>query len=691
MHGSLLVRVVLLGAVLSPAAERALPGAEKVDRTLGLVVMDPLAAPLTCACVAGYAQRKYERLAEYLERQTGRSVQLVFGESLESALRGHDQLPVDVIIGKDSVVRADAKAAGLKVTARASLTGKDGLTTQTGLFVVPTKDPAHKVNDLAGYRIFFGPPACAEKYAAAVELLKANRIPLPKPMETSAACSDGACRILELGAGVRSAAVISSYAQPLLEGCGTIKKGELRVIGETQPVPFVAAFFTNRLSRKERRQVESALLAVGQDQTLCAALESLIGFIPLAAKPAKEPPAAPQMPAKTTGLQPAVSEGWTGWRGPRRDGLCTTLPRTLAPQPKILWEQKLAGPGLGGVAATEKYVLIGDRDLDNFADVFRCYLAADGTPLWTVQYPAIGKLDYGNTPRATPLIQGQYAYLFGAFGDLHCVRLETGEIVWMKNLRIEFGDTSKLVWGACSSPLWADGKLIVNPGAPAASLAALDPETGDVIWKTPGGLAGFGSLILATFGGVQQIVGHDRMSLGGWDLATGKRLWQLVPPNDGDFNVPTPIQVADRLLVTTENNGTRLYAFDAQGKILPTPVAQNDDLTPDISTPVVVRDRVFCVCRALYCLDLQRDLKAQWIGTDAAFRNYAAVIGNDDRLLVIGAGGELVLVDARSERFDVVSRCRVWDEGQAELYAHPALVGRRLYLRGESALACLAL
>jgi hypothetical protein len=36
------------------------------------------------------------------------------------------------------------------------------------------------------------------------------------------------------------------------------------------------------------------------------------------------------------------------------------------------------------------------------------------------------------------------------------------------------------------------------------------------------------------------------------------RLWRLVPAFDGDFNVPTPIAVDGKLLVSTENNGTRL-------------------------------------------------------------------------------------------------------------------------------------
>ncbi len=118
--------------------------------------MDPLAAPLSCPCVEGYAQRKYEKLAEYLEPLLGRPVRLTFSESLSVALKGKAEGRADLIIGKDSVVRADAKSVNLKVTALASLTGKDGATSQTGLFVVPAADPAKKVADLAGYRIFFG-------------------------------------------------------------------------------------------------------------------------------------------------------------------------------------------------------------------------------------------------------------------------------------------------------------------------------------------------------------------------------------------------------------------------------------------------------------------------------------------------------------------------------------------------------
>src|SRR5262249_23211146 len=159
-----------------------------------------------------------------------------------------------IAIGKDSVVRHDAAACKLEVTPLARLTGKDGKTTQTGLVVVRSADAAHSVGDLGGYRILFGPRECDEKFAAARILVESGGVSLPAPeaAETSEACSDGACKVIDWGDSQKGAAVISSYAAPLLEGCGTIKKGDLRVVGETSPVPFITAFATNRVDAELR-------------------------------------------------------------------------------------------------------------------------------------------------------------------------------------------------------------------------------------------------------------------------------------------------------------------------------------------------------------------------------------------------------------------------------------------------------
>ena len=86
-----------------------------------------------------------------------------------------------------------------------------------------------------------------------------------------------------------------------------------------------------------------------------------------------------------------------------------------------------------------------------------------------------------------------------------------------------------------------------------------------------------------------QVIGHDAVSLGGWEPVTGKRLWTLLPEKPNDFNVPTPIALDDKLLVSTENNGTRLYEFDDNGLLKPKPVAVNRKLAPDTHTPIVPR------------------------------------------------------------------------------------------------------
>lgn len=354
-----------------------------------------------------------------------------------------------------------------------------------------------------------------------------------------------------------------------------------------------------------------------------------------------------------------------------------------------MWETKLAHSALGGIAATETVVVFGDRSLDDRNDVFRCHDALAGLELWKVEYPAEGKLDFGNSPRTTPLIDGERVFLFGAFGDLHCANLITGEILWKTNVRKQFKATAEMPWGYCGSPLLVDGKLIVNPGAKRASLAAFDPATGKVLWTTPGAACGYGSFIAGRFGGKLQIVGHDADSLGGWDPKTGKRIWRLKPPRENDFNVPTPIDLGGKLLVATENNGTRLYRFRPDGVIDPQPVAQNRRLNPDTSSAVVVGNRLFCVHNLLWCLDWKTGLKEVWKIRDPAVSKHGTIIASDDRLLVIG-DGELLLIDAAAHKPAIISRVKVFDE-KIRQYSHPALVGSHLYIRGENRLKCLDL
>ena len=248
----------------------------------------------------------------------------------------------------------------------------------------------------------------------------------------------------------------------------------------------------------------------------------------------------------------------------------------------------------------------------------------------------------------------------------------------------------KLVWGTASSPLIVDGRLIINPGAADASLVALEPETGDVIWQTPGPSAAFASFVVGKFSRQQQLIGYDKDSLGGWDVETGKRLWSHIPKRDKDFNVPTPLIVGDKLLITTENNGTRLHAFDARGRLIAEPLATHREMAPDAHTPLAINGRLFGVSNGLFCLDLENQLRELWTSDDAAFSHYATLIGTRDRVLVTTEHGELILFDAAADKFAPLSRLKLF-ENDSGVFSHPALVGSRLFVRSSTSLVCLPL
>src|SRR6266496_3933906 len=67
-----------------------------------MVVMDPLALPLSCPCVKGYAQRDYDKLGAKLQKELGHPVRVIYNESLTTALKGDAHGRADLVIGKHS-------------------------------------------------------------------------------------------------------------------------------------------------------------------------------------------------------------------------------------------------------------------------------------------------------------------------------------------------------------------------------------------------------------------------------------------------------------------------------------------------------------------------------------------------------------------------------------------------------------
>ncbi len=93
-------------------------------------------------------------------------------------------------------------------------------------------------------------------------------------------CSVAAKKLLEISDDTKQAAVISSYAEPLLLGCGNIKQGDLRVVASSEEVPFVSAFLDSGLSKDLRSAIKIALLKTRSNADVIGSLQSKSGFVP---------------------------------------------------------------------------------------------------------------------------------------------------------------------------------------------------------------------------------------------------------------------------------------------------------------------------------------------------------------------------------------------------------------------------
>lgn len=637
---------------------------------LTLVVLDPLALQNACDCVKGYAQRDYQALAEFLSQQMGQPVKPVFGASLAAVLKRLEGRQPDLIMGKQSAIEHDSRETRLKITRFAGLTDRKGALTFQGLFIVRSGDPARSLRDLKGKKILLGPAADAEKHGAARAALEKAGIVVKDP-QTAEDCTRAAVALVNQEA---DAAVISDYALPLLEGCKTIAQGELRVIGKTAEVPFIALYVHADMSSVTRSTLAKALTALAENQPMLRKMESAAGFELIR-------PPAPQ------GAAP-----WGDWRGPGRAGLFPSVPCRLPRQPLFLWRKKLASQGLGGVAATDSVVILSDKSGDETRDIWLCLNASDGRTIWELRYPAQGKMDFTNAPRATPVVCGEQVYLLGAFGHLFCVRLADGQVHWKCDLHADY--QGKLpTWGFCATPLIVEDRVIVNGGSRGAFLVALDRHTGKLAWKTPGEQIAYGQFLLAEIAGRPQIIGCDYLSMGGWDARTGKRIWALKHPQKSEFSVPTPILVGDKVLFVDENNGARLYTFDRDGIIKPGPVAHNPDLNPQITSPVAIDGKVWVTTGSgLYCADAARKLTVVWKDESGTFPDFVNLLAGNQRVLVLGKDGLLALlpaapaVGARPELLELFGR-----GNKVEVWSHPAPVGDRLYLRTDSEIVCLSL
>ncbi len=236
----------------------------------------------------------------------------------------------------------------------------------------------------------------------------------------------------------------------------------------------------------------------------------------IAANGLAQPPDEPQAnPDATSHARPnplaanATTEDWPWFLGPRHDGVSNESPlRKEWPNagPTLVWEMKTgegyAAPSIVG----DRLIYTYRRDNEIRVD---CVHPEDGQRWWRHSYPTSYRDRYGfnGGPRSSPVIVDERAYVYGPSGELICLKLNSGDVVWKKNLSKQFGIKQDF-FGVGTTPLFLDDKLIINIGAPGGPcVIALNAKTGDEVWRSGNEWgASYASPTPATFHGKQRVL-----------------------------------------------------------------------------------------------------------------------------------------------------------------------------------------
>ena len=147
-------------------------------------------------------------------------------------------------------------------------------------------------------------------------------------------------------------------------------------------------------------------------------------------------------------------------------------------------------------------------------------------------------------PAATPTVDGELLYVMGLAGNVACLKVRDGALVWQRSLGDDFAAPLP-TWSFRESPLVDGDRVVVTPGAAGATLVALDKLTGKTIWKSavPGDpKAAYSSAIAIDLGGQRQYVQFTQKGVVGVAAKDGAFLWRYdAPANNFGINISTPL------------------------------------------------------------------------------------------------------------------------------------------------------
>ncbi len=379
--------------------------------------------------------------------------------------------------------------------------------------------------------------------------------------------------------------------------------------------------------------------------------------------------------------------GWNQWRGPDRDGSFKgkVWPADFSGL-KEKWRLPL-GASYSGPVTNGKYVFT-TESRDKQFEAAHAVDAATGKIVWSAQWEGYQGVPFfaarnGDWIRSTPAVDGDTLYVSGMQDVLVALNAADGKERWRVNFPKDL-KASNQSFGFVCSPLLDGDALYTHTGA---GFCRLDRKSGKLVWRSldeGGGMMGgsFSSPVMASPGGVRQIVVQGRQELHGLNPDNGTVLWSQPVKAFRGMNIFTPVVQGSR--VFTSAYGGISQAWDiGKGAGLKSSLAWEHKSEGYMSTPVVIRGKVFMHLRnrRFTCFDLATGSQ-HWV-SEKKFGEYWSLVMQGDRILALDQDGTIRLIRANPEKLEILAEKKLTGE---ECWAHLAVEDGTLYVRELKAL-----
>lgn len=376
---------------------------------------------------------------------------------------------------------------------------------------------------------------------------------------------------------------------------------------------------------------------------------------------------------------------WPQWRGPHRDGQVTgrEWPSSLqAPALNVRWKVDLAPSYSGAIVVSNR--VFSTETIDKKSERVRAWDRQTGRELWRREWEGAMSVPFfakanGDWIRATPACDGEVLLVAGMRDVLVALDVADGTVRWRKDFVAEL-KSALPDFGFVSSPLISGDAVYVQAGG---GVVRMDKKTGEIRWRSlesKDGMMGsaFSSPVLADLAGRRQLVVQTRAELVGLDTETGSVLWRQPVEAFRGMNILTPTVRGDRLFASAYGGRTLAWDVKRTGETFGITPAWEFKAQGYMTSPVVVDGHAYLHLRnqRALCINLETGKEA-WT-TSESFGKYWSLVANRRRLLALDQKGDLLLLAANPERFEVVDRRKVSEE---EAWAHLAVTDEGLYIR----------